>query len=325
MHALLLAVAALGPVQQDQLEAVVAVSNGSISGAVRSALELKDFETLAEAAKRAGARAEHVPDANGAVVVVGDPFGLEARTRNVLATEEISRLANLGEPLKLSALSELGRTAILEWVSGQTAYMYGCEVASLEGAKVGIDIGYSATLSDGRRDFQTFIGEDREVLSEKSEIKLKPLESAAGKPHRLSAERQKAEIIERSTVQFSSPYGTTSIAARAKVMKVYLDGVEAQGRALYDRFVSACDALANQSGTVAKAGMRFDSLGPRERESISRNLADNFAKYGFRSPDEAAGFLARAKVKSADRLLQIGVMLRLPDGTIEGFSGSFRP
>lgn len=69
--------------------------------------------------------------------------------------------------------------------------------------------------------------------------------------------------------------------------------------------------------------MRASDLSPRDQARLAENLRQHFAAYGFRDQEEAAGFLARAKVRSASRKLQIGAMFRLPDGSVEGFSGSF--
>lgn len=308
-----------------EVETVLAVSNQPLKDAVRSAMAHTEFDKLAEAARRAGARAVRYKDVSGAVIIVGDPFGLDSRARNVAAVEEISRLAQIGKPLELDSLSIQSRTAISDWLSAQTAAMFGCKVASMDRAKLGVDIGYPTTLVNGTQEIRTFIGEDHDVLTEKAEIKLKKLEQNGATPEQFDPVSARVAFIERSMVLFSSPLGATSIAARARLMKAYLDDVEAEGQALYDRFDTACDALAQKSAIVPRPDLTVDGLSPRDQARLRQDMKDNFASYGFQDADEAAKFLSGARVKTATRTLQIGVMLRLPDGSIEGYSSSFLP
>lgn len=326
--ALSIAVAALlaCPAQARSLEIVEAVSDRELPAAVAALLSSRDRAQLAQQGERAGVQIRFYEELNGAVVIVGDPFGLERRRRVTGAVEELaSRLAK-DSSVQLGDLSPAARSAVVEFVDEHARWMYGAKVADAGAGAVGVGVGWAISLTGGGKSIETFVDNGATNLARTSEIRLEPLPPEPKGGAKLGSEQASTASGPSSLVRFTVRPGFTAIAARARLMREFLTEVEDEAAGLFKRFEAAADSLEIAGGgTKPAVGQTFDALDPGQQARLIRNRGDHFAAYGFQSAEAAQSWLRGARVGSVYRQVQIRVKVRLPDGSIEGFTSSIQP
>jgi hypothetical protein len=311
---------------QDKLDLVVGVSAEKMPSSVASMLTEASAANLAERTRKAGVEFRHFPEVRAAVVIFGDPFGLAARSRRALLAQRLTS-APLGSAVTWADMGDAEKLAVSEFINEHVTSLYGAKAESLATASFASGVGWAVSLQGGGTTAHTFVRGSAIDTPSIGEVRLRSLtqeEAEAAKQNQDSG--LQGHDRPAPSVSFTVAPHVTAIARRARAMQRYLKEVEAAAQATYDRFLDAIENAALTQGDSAPApGDRFDALPPDVQARLLENRRAHFQSYGFASATAASDWLANSRVVSSDAQLQIRVKVRLPDGTLTGFTATLTP